>query len=150
MHGVMHTNSSILFFCDADLIGLNAEHIRALIEPVARGACAMCIGLRDRGFLLDWLQSRLPLISGARVLRRSLFESVPDSYLQGYMLETALNYFCRLHGESICVRKLAGLHVRRKMQKVGILIGLYQYLRMVMELMRAFILVRTAGWKGEL
>lgn len=150
LHGVMHTDSPILFFCDADLIGLTVEHIRSLIEPVVKGELAMCVGLRDRGRAMLWLEHFLPLIGGERALRRQVFESIPDKYLQGFMMETAMNHYCRLHHEPVGTRNLVGLHIRRKMQKVGVLRGAWQYLRMAYEMTRAAFLVRVAGWKGEI
>lgn len=150
LHGVMHTDAPILFFCDADLIGLTAEHMRALIEPVVAGTLAMCVGLRDRGRALLWLERFLPLIGGERALGRKVFESIPDKYLQGFMMETAMNHYCRIHGEQVGTRNLIGLHIRRKMQKVGIVRGAFQYLRMAWEMIRAAALVRIAGWKGEI
>lgn len=148
-HGVAHTDTPLIFFCDADLIGLTVEHLRSVIEPVRNGQAVMCVGLRDRGRFLVRLSQYLPLIGGERCLRREVFESVPDAYLQGYMVETAMNEYCRVHGLPVTTRPLWGLHIRRKMQKVGFVRGLKEYASMGMQMQKAKWIIRVARWQKK-
>ncbi|MBI4139011.1 glycosyltransferase family 2 protein [Candidatus Uhrbacteria bacterium] len=150
MHGVSHTDAPILFFCDADLHGLTVEHLKALIQPVLEGEVAMNVGLRDRGKFIMKLSKYLPLIGGERALPRKLFESIPEKYLSGFMLETALNYVCRARRMKISTTELPGLTIRRKMQKVGFWRGLGQYIKMTGEMWRAAAIIRIGHLKGEL
>src|SRR3989338_6070649 len=48
-HGVTHTDSSVLFFADADLSGFTVKHIEDIVKPVLAGTYAQVVGLRDRG-----------------------------------------------------------------------------------------------------
>lgn len=148
-HGVAHTDAPIIFFCDADLIGFNKEHIEAIVRPVLEGEKAMNVGIRDRGPLLMKLSSHLPLIGGERAMKRKIFEDIPEKYKQGFMVEQALNYYCRSHGLKYGSSPCPGLTIRRKMQKVGFMRGLWQYIKMFYEVFKAMIVVRWARLAGK-
>jgi glycosyltransferase involved in cell wall biosynthesis len=149
MHGVSHTDAPVLFFLDADLKGLRKDHLEKILEPVLNGKMAMCVGIRDRGWLGMKLAALLPLIGGERAMLRHVFEGVPDKYLQGFMVEGALNYNCRMHHLPYGTVELPGLTIRRKMQKVGFWKGLIEYVHMAYQIWKAIILVRVAHWRGE-
>lgn len=143
-YGVAQTNADIIAFFDADLIGLTPEHVERLVSPVVNGERIMNVGLRDRGRLVTALTAYLPLISGERAMQRSVFEGVPPPFLRGFMVESALNYYCRSHGYSYGSVKLSGLSIRRKYQKVGIPRAVLQYIRMSYQIVKAMIVVRLA------
>ncbi len=149
LHGVGHTDASILFFCDADLKGLTVEHVKNIVEPVVRGDLAMNVGIRDRGALMMKITPHLPLIGGERSLSRNLFEKIPEKYLNGFMLETSLNYACSVHGMRIGTTEMPGLTMRKKMQKVGFWRGLMQYIGMGFQIAAAAIAVRIGRLKGD-
>lgn len=149
MHGVSHTDAPILFFADADLKGLRKEHLEQILEPVMKGELAMCVGIRDRGRLMMKIAAHLPLIGGERAMQRKVFEDVPDKYMQGFMVESAMNYHCRAHHLPYGTVELPGLQIRRKMQKVGFVKGLGEYLHMWWEVCGAMIVVRLAKLRGE-
>ena len=149
MHGVAHTDTPLLFFLDADLMGLTVEHLKKLLKPVTSGKLAMSVGIRDRGAFLMKVSAHLPLIGGERVMNRRVFEDIPDKFLQGFMVEGALNYYCRSHKLKYGTVELPGLHIRRKMQKVGFRKGLSEYIHMSYQVWKAFVIVRIARLKGE-
>lgn len=141
-YGVEQTTAPLIFFCDADLVGLKPDHIRSLIDPVVAGQAEMCVGLRDRGLMGTWLMRYLPLIGGERVLRRALFEKIPSESFHGYQVELMMNAWCRRSGGRIVRVQLGGLHIRGKMQKVGFWKGLFGskgYLMMGLELLQAWL-----------
>ncbi len=99
--GVDHASHDILFFVDADMFNLTEEHLEALVNPVVLDECDMNVGVRHRGPLLDVLHLKLhfgPVLSGIRVMRRSVFDVVPPKYVERYKVESALNFFCDLAG----------------------------------------------------
>ncbi|MFZ2804439.1 MAG: glycosyltransferase family 2 protein [Patescibacteria group bacterium] len=149
MHGVAHTDAPVLFFLDADLKGLTVEHLKKVLEPVMEGKLAMCVAIRDRGPLAMKIAAHLPLIGGERAMQRKVFEDIPDKYLQGFMVEGALNYYCRSHHLPYGTVELPGLHIRRKMQKVGFWKGLIEYIHMAYQVWKAIIIVRIAKLRGE-
>ena len=94
---VANASNDVLFFCDGDMYNVTDEHIEALVRPVLRGECDMNIGIRNRGRVLNFLHLKLqcgPVLSGIRVMRRSVFETVPAQYQSHYKIEAALNCFC--------------------------------------------------------
>lgn len=149
LHGVTHTDAPIIFFSDADLLGLNAEHIKAVLASVLSGKNLMNVGLRDRGKLFMRFSAHLPLIGGERALYRHVLEGIPDRYLRGFMVESALNYFCRINKLAYGTTPLYGLHIRHKYQKVGLLKGVFQYFHMGWQISKAMLTVRLAHWTGR-
>lgn len=138
------TRADVLFLCDADFIGLTPAHIERILRPVVEGRLFMCTGLRDRGPLLTRLIAHLPLLSGERALRREVLEGVPERFLKRFRLEMSLNYFCRVGGLPYGSVPTPGVVQVRKMQKVGILRGLWGYLRMGWEVVDAMLRTRLA------
>lgn len=142
--GLSATSAGILFFCDADFIGLTADHVERLLLPVQEGRVSMCTGIRDRGPVLDWAIARLPHISGIRTLRRELFEGLPERFLRRFRVEIALEYFCKVNRRDCETMPLAGIRHVRKMQKVGFSRGLAAYSAMILQIAEVIIRVRLA------
>ncbi len=94
--GVQMTQADCLLFLDADLLGLQPEHIRSLIEPVCAGQLDMAIGVFRGGKLLtDLSHWATPFMSGQRCLRASLFAQVQQQAAAGYGIETAITLTAR-------------------------------------------------------
>lgn len=141
-HAVTHTDADILFFADADLYGFEKKHIEAVVNPVAKGECAMAVGVRDRGPFWTAVSKHLPLIGGERAMLRSIFEHIPDKYLRGFMVEIATNEHCARHNLKICKVVMPGVTIRRKIAKVGWIKGIGQYIKMFWQVGKAMIVVR--------
>lgn len=123
--GVAHTQAEIVLFVDGDILNLSEYLLDQLIEPVVEGNAEMVIGVRHRGWLLDLFHRNFgPLLSGLRCLRREIFDAVPEEYLKGYTVETALNWTCGrlgLRSETVVFHNLR--HVVKE-KKRGFSIGL--------------------------
>jgi len=141
-YAVSQTKAEIILFLDADLKGLTPAHIKKLVMPVLAGEKMMNVGIRDRGKFFSWLPKHLPLIGGERALSRFVFDRTPEKYRQGFMVEIALNYYCRSRHLPYGTVFLPGLGIRRKMQKVGILKGSLGYIKMSWQVAKALIIVR--------
>lgn len=99
--GVATATNDTLFFCDGDMYNVTEEHISALVTPVLNGDCDMNIGVRNRGDVKNFLHLRMkcgPILSGIRVMRREVFETVPPQYQSHFKIEAALNCFCARAG----------------------------------------------------
>jgi len=118
------------------------------VLPVSSGSRIMNVGLRDKGPIGTLIAKHLPLIGGERVMLRQVIEGVDPKFLQGYMVESALNYYCRSRGYAYGAVILRGLTMRRKYEKVGVLRGVIQYVKMFSEVGMAVIAVRVARLKG--
>lgn len=122
--GVAHTDAPVLVFVDGDILNLSEYLLGQLIEPVVSGRSEMCIGIRHRGWLIDFFHARTgPLLSGIRCVKREVFEAVPDEYLQGFTVETALNWACRRLGMRTTTVVLCNLRHMVKERKRGLAAG---------------------------
>jgi hypothetical protein len=100
--GIRASSGSVLLLLDADLIGLSAENISNLIEPVIEGLADVSISLRGNA-LPPWRWLGLDYVSGERVFPRDLIaDSLAEiENLAGFGLEVYLNQLltqrrCRL------------------------------------------------------
>lgn len=149
IEGVRQTDASIIVFLDADLIGLTEKHLDQLLEPVLNGSRAMQVGMRDRGIFWTKLAHHFPLISGERAVRRDVIDGTPVRFYLGFMIEIALNYYCRSRGLPYGAVDLKGLSIRRKYQKVGWPKAVIQYIKMTAEIILCMIRVRLARLFGN-
>jgi glycosyltransferase involved in cell wall biosynthesis len=143
--GVAHTGADVVLFLDGDLAGFDAGTFRRLVRPVVAGAAAMVVGIRDRGRLLTALHASQhgPLLSGVRCLRREVFESVPDGFVRGFRIETALNWTCRRLGGMLLTTPLHGIRHRTKERKRGVLRGFAARITMFAVVFWAFLLLQV-------
>lgn len=142
--GLAVSHGDIILLMDADLIGIRPEHVRALLLPVLEGKAVMTVGLRDRGFLVP-LMRFLPLVGGERALRREVLEGLDPMLVQGFRLEVGMNAAAKKRG-AVTTVFLPGLHIKTKIQKIGLLRGLVGYAKMWKQVAIAFWKVRNARY----
>lgn len=76
--GAEASHNDLLVLLDADLIGVQPRHVRALLKPVRQQRCGMTVGVFQNGRSRTDLSHRLtPFLSGQRCLRWSLFRATP-------------------------------------------------------------------------
>ncbi len=142
--GVKSTEAEVIVFFDADLIGLKEEHISQLVKPILDKEAFMVVGIRDRYSGLPGLIIKIdPLlaIGGERAMNRSLFESVPKNFRQGFAVETALNFYCLKHRLKVIYPKLKGLTVVVKEKKWGFYKGFKNRLKMIWQMIKIRFLI---------
>ncbi len=123
--GVKNTNADIIVFFDADLINLSPEHVSLLIEPVLKKEAVMSVGIRERrgwGNISEFFIKIDPLtaIAGERAIERYVFEAIPNDFIKGFMVETAMNYYCKSNNLPVRYVKLKGLSNTIQEKKWGI------------------------------
>lgn len=99
--GVEYASHDVLFFVDGDMFNLTRQHIESLVRPVLDGKSDMNIGVRNRGPVRNFLHLQMkvgPVLSGIRVMRRAVWETVPVRYQERFKIEAALNFFCSRAG----------------------------------------------------
>ncbi len=141
-HGITHTDAPLVAFFDADLVGFTAEHARVIVEPVLRGERAMNVGWRDRNAFSNFTQRFLPLIGGERAMKREVFENIPEKYIHGFMIEVAVNYYCRANRLPYGAVLLKGLTIVTKFGKFPFSTALKEYAIMYAQVFKAMITVR--------
>lgn len=94
--GLDHSEHDIILILDADLIGLNKNHIVALLEPVKNGTASMTTGVFEKGRpATDFAHKITPFLSGQRALRRELFENIANLNQSRFGLEIALQRYAK-------------------------------------------------------
>ena len=142
--GVAHTDAKVLTFVDGDILNLTTEQLNRLIEPVLAGRSDMNVGVRDRGPALNDFQRRHgPLLSGIRCLRREIFEAVPESHLEGFAVETGLNWACGELGMKMTTTVLHNLKHLVKEKKRGLVRGFRARMRMFAAVFGAYMVLRV-------
>jgi glycosyltransferase involved in cell wall biosynthesis len=134
--GIQAAGTDLIAFLDADLIGLNPQHIDDLIRPVLAGECDMTLGLFRGGRLhTDLAHRTTPYLSGQRCLRWGLFRDTP--LLQGarYGVEVALSLHAHRRGLRVQAVTWNGVTHVTQPEKHGAVRGVLSYLRMYAEIL---------------
>lgn len=128
----------LLLFLDADLIGLTAAHIQALVDPVATGKVEMTIGIFHSRHLhtaaAHWLT---PWLSGQRCLTIEQFFQVGEQEAAGYGIETAITQIARQQGWRCQHVSLEGVSHPSQEIRYGLRSGLKKRFSMYHEIWQA-------------
>lgn len=142
--GVAHTDAEILLFVDGDILNLTVDLLERLVEPVLSGGSDMNVGIRHRGTVIDAIHRRSgPLLSGIRCLRRTIFEAVPESHLEGFAIETGLNWACRQLGCRITTTLMYNLKHLVKEKKRGLIQGFRARFEMFAAVFGAYLVLQV-------
>lgn len=95
--GIDATDADILFFSDADLIGLTPEIIKKIIQPVVEKRYSMYIGVRDN--VMQKVVTLFALNSGERAITKDLWDKLPDHFKYRYRIEAGLNFIAKTQGD---------------------------------------------------
>lgn len=109
--GIGRADGEVVVFLDADLLGLQPNHVALLVRPlVAHPELSMTIGRFVDGRLsTDVSQALAPVLNGQRALRRDFLEQVPDLSKLRYGVETFLTRYARKVGSHVRTVRLPGL-----------------------------------------
>ena len=139
--GVRAARNEIVFFCDADVIGLTPEIVTRIVTGVTSGEYGMYVGICGRKtYWANRLLHFTPILGGARALTRTLWNRVPRTYKKNFQIEIALNFFAKHHGQRMGFNVVHGLSQVIKEKKRGFWLGLWQRLRMIRDIV-------VVGWR---
>jgi glycosyltransferase involved in cell wall biosynthesis len=142
--GVAHTDAEILLFVDGDILNLTVDLLERLVEPVLSDRSDMNVGIRHRGAAVDAVHRRTgPLLSGIRCLRREIFEAVPESHLEGFAIETGLNWACRQLRCRLTTTVMYNLKHLVKEKKRGLVKGFRARFEMFAAVFRAYLVLQV-------
>ena len=134
--GVRAAKNDIVFFCDADIIGLTTERITLVLTPVTAEGYGMYVGIRGRKtYWANRLLHFTPILGGERALRKDLWDHVPRTYKKNFQIEIALNFFAKHLGYRMGFTVVHGLSQVIKEKKRGLLPGLWQRLAMIRDIL---------------
>lgn len=131
-----------ILMLDADLHGLEARHIHHLCQPVLKGSLDMTVGQFKHGnWASDFSHWITPWLSGQRCLRKDLFTQINFEASAGYGIETVLTVVS--HQDQWRSRYVPLYGVSHPPSEVhrGSLNGLFNRLKMYMQIIRAWYLI---------
>lgn len=138
--GLQVARHPYVMLLDADLIGLRDEHLHDLVKPVVEEGVMMSLGVFGQGRgSTDWAQRVAPNLSGQRVMRREVIESLPMLEHTRYGFEVALTRHVRRQGWTMAAVPLHDLTHRMKEEKRGMARGFAARMKMYWDIMRVLM-----------
>ena len=136
--GVKISKGDIIFFCDADVKGLNHRIIDKITTPVLRGETEMMIGMRNRKiYYLKFIITFVPLLGGERALTKRLWTRLPDYFKDRFKIEAGLNFYSKYYYNGFRYKVFKGLSQTIKEKKYGLINGLKQRFGMYYDILSA-------------
>jgi glycosyltransferase involved in cell wall biosynthesis len=153
--GVQAARNEIIFFCDADVIGLTPQMVTRIVTAVTSGAYGMYVAIRGRKtYWANRLLHFTPILGGERALTRALWNQVPRTYKKNFQIEIALNFFAKQLGLKMGFTVVRGLSQVIKENKRGFWLGLRQRLLMIWDIVlvswRIYVVLRLQLLAGRL
>ena len=135
--GVKKTDADIIFFCDADIIGLTPDIVKNIIKPVLNNKYIMFIGGRSN--TLQKYKFNIKL-SGERALKRKLWEKTPEFFKKRYRIEMGLNHYAKKYGKYNY--KIFKHKQRIKEKKYNLIKGIILRIWMDIDILSAYIYIK--------
>ena len=135
--GISHVDTDIILLLDGDLIGLKAEHIYKLINPVLSDEADMTIGVFKKGRnLTDLAQVVSPKLSGQRAIKLSELKKVKNLDKKGFGVEVSLNKHFKNSGRVKKVDLYDLTHVMKE-EKLGLVNGVKARTKMYIDILKS-------------
>lgn len=135
--GVDASQSEILLFIDADLIGLKEQHIIDLLLPVLKDEVDMTIGVFKSGrFTTDLAQRVAPYLSGQRAIKRYIIDNIANLDITRFGVEIALTKYVTSNNIKCKDVFLDNLTHVMKEEKLGIVKGFASRLKMYWDIVK--------------
>lgn len=142
MTGIKRAKNDLLLMIDSDLIGLTAEDITELVEPVLEGVADVAMTLRKNSLPIFKLMG-LDFVSGERIFSRKTIPNLDDlGKLTCFGLESHLNNLIVEKGLRLAIVDWKNVITPRKAVKFGYFEGTKRDLKMVGEI------INYLGLKG--
>ena len=136
--GVKFARNDVLLFLDADLIGLETQHIDKMILNYFEYRVDMVIGVFKNGRLnTDLSQKFSPYLSGQRVLRKELWSHLRKQHKLDFGVEMALTKVAIKKGFKRKIVELDGVTHVMKEEKRGFSQGFVDRLKMYSDIVRS-------------
>lgn len=135
--GAKEAKEDVFLFLDADLIGLNIEHVNNMIEPVIKGDCDSTLGLFTKGRMkTDLAHMITPFLSGQRCIKKDiLIDALSTNPDLGYGVEIAISLFLLKNKKKVIKIPLNNLTHVMKEEKNGQRKGIKRRLKMYEEIL---------------
>ncbi len=136
--GLEQASGEVVLFLDADLIGLNPEHITALLQPVLQDEVKMTVGKFYSGaFWTSLSQHITPFLSGQRAIEKKALQGFEHFEKLGFGLETALTLYFKKNKIVYKEVLLKGVTHIVKEAKFGFFKGFFMRMRMYVQILKS-------------
>ena len=133
--GLENINTEVLLMLDGDLVGLTAEHVYCLINPIINDEADMAVGIFNEGRgLTDLAQTLTPKLSGQRAVKFEMIKDIQDLSDEGFGVEISINRFIKKRGRLIFVKLPALTHILKE-EKRGVIKGIMARIEMYWEIL---------------
>ena len=137
--GVEASEGEIIVFVDADLQGLESQHIEQMILPLTVGKADMVIGHPTEN-RLDEKLNPLQMLSGERALfKRDIIHILENLRTSKYGIEALINIYYKSEGKKIIYTYLWGVYHLIKFRKESINISLKNYAVEIKHISRTLV-----------
>lgn len=134
--GLSNANGEIILMLDADLIGLNKNHIKTLVDPVIVGDADMSIGIfKSGGFWTTLSQQITPFLSGQRAFRKNAIAGISKLAESKFGVETAISLHFKKKKYKSRIVLLENLTHVVKEKKMGVFKGFLSRLKMYRDIL---------------
>jgi len=148
--GVKASEGDIIIFLDADLIGLEPNHITELIRPIIEGEAVTTCGIFEKGrFLTDFSHKITPFLSGQRALTREVWENFSYDPNVRYGFEIVLTEYFWSNKIKVRYVILEGVTQLMKEEKVGKEKGRKWRFKMYKDIAKSVIKIAVKKIKGD-
>jgi glycosyltransferase involved in cell wall biosynthesis len=136
--GVSQARNDLLFFLDADLVGLRTEHVDKMIHAYVEGSLDMVVGVfADGRKNTDFAQKINPYASGQRILPRRLWERAKQNvHEMNFGIEITLSKLAAKEGWLKEYVRLDGVTHVLKEEKRGLAKGIVDRLKMYGDMIK--------------
>ncbi len=135
--GIDRADADVYLFLDADLMGLNRDHVLGLLQPVMEGRAEMTLGVFESGRpMTDLALQVAPYLSGQRAVHRKVLEEMSGLDTARFGVEMALTRHIRRNKVGMETVTLRNLTHRMKEEKLGLLPGFLARLKMYWEILK--------------
>lgn len=135
--GVDSAPDRTLMFLDADLIGLESDHVDEMIRTFHQDDLDMVIGVFHKGRLnTDLSQKISPHLSGQRILSTDIWNKLDKSKAKEFGVEMALTKLSLAENLSTAKVKLTGVTHVMKEEKRGFAEGIKSRLKMYKNIIK--------------
>lgn len=139
--GLAAATNKVVLFLDADLVGINPQHIADLVLPVLNNEVKMTVGKFHSGEFWTTLSQHItPFLSGQRALQKESIHGFKNMEQLGFGVETALTLFFRKNQLPVKTVLLRNLRHVVKERKFGFFRGFYLRLKMYWQIVRVILL----------
>lgn len=131
--------ADIILFLDADLLGLTAEHINKLLQPIIAGKVEMTLGVFTKGRMqTDFGHKITPFLSGQRAVKRRVLDNISNLEATRFGVEMALTKYVKENDVEFKKVELRDLTHRMKEEKMGFWRGLIERIKMYWQVIKNF------------